>query len=344
MTLSPDPRNLLHMARRTKALHKSNFLVNAGNEIWLRKVIVLFIFYFSQMKKQLRYILLTVIVFAGSCNNKSEETKTGTIKAGNLHVFYERTGKGDAILLLHAGLQDHNMWNEQVKFFSKEYEVITIDLPYHGKTSGTDTLLLAQDLIKILLDSLRLNKVSIAGLSMGASITQDFIIAYPQRVNKAILISSGLNGFEKIQAIDSVSSYWWPQFKQALKEKDTARAAAEFTRAWAEGIYRRADSLKSPVSQQVYNTTLANLQLHKMENWPLLKNNPPAIEKLASIQVPVLIIDGDKDLPYITDASQYLEKNISKARRVVIKDAAHMLNLEKPEELNKLILDFLKQP
>lgn len=296
------------------------------------------------MKNYQHYILLLGIAFVMSCNQPEQQVKTGIIKAGNLQVYYERVGKGDAILLLHAGLQDHTMWAEQVKALSAKYEVITMDLPYHGKTMGIDTTLLAQDIIKILLDSLHLQKVSVAGLSMGASVTQDFIIAWPQRVNKAILIASGINGYEQIHPIDSVSMDWWQRFKDALNEKDTSRAAIEFTKAWAEGVYRRGDSLKAPVSQFIYKTSLANLRLHKMAGWPLLQDHPPVVKSLALVQVPVLIIDGDKDLPYITASSQYLEKNIPKARRVVMKDVAHMLNIEKPAELNKLMLDFLKGP
>jgi pimeloyl-ACP methyl ester carboxylesterase len=57
----------------------------------------------------------------------------------------------------------------------------------------------------------------------------------------------------------------------------------------------------------------------------------------------VLVIEGDKDLPFISVASEYLEKNIAGAKRVVIIDVAHMLNMEKPQELNKIMLDFLKK-
>ncbi len=296
------------------------------------------------MKKLFAVILFPVLFIGISCNLGQQELKTGTIKAGNLQVYYERVGKGDVVLLLHAGLQDHNMWNDQVKALSTDYEVITIDLPYHGKTSGSDTTLLVQDIIKILLDSLHVQKVSIAGLSMGASVAQDFIIAYPQKIKKAILISSGVVGYDEKFSIDSVSMDWWPRFKKALEARDTAGAAKEFTKAWAEGVYRKGDSLKSPVAQFIYKTTMANLRLHKMESWPLLQRHPPAIESLGSIKVPVLIIDGDKDLPYITASSAYLEKHIAQSRRVVMKDVAHMLNIEKPAELNKLILDFLKSP
>jgi 3-oxoadipate enol-lactonase len=297
------------------------------------------------MKKSPDWFLLFILLLGISCTSQKQKQpfSNGTIKAGDLQVYYERAGKGDALLLLHAGLQDHTMWKEQVKALSEHYEVITPDLPFHGQTTGVDTILLAQEVIRILLDSLHLQKVSVAGLSMGASVAQDFIIAYPQRVHKAILISAGINGYEKIHPVDSISMNWYLQFTRALEEKDTAGAAVAFTKAWAEGIYRPGDSLKAPVSQYVYKTTLGSLRVHKMEGWPLLQNHPPAIERLATVQAPVLVIDGDKDLPYITAASQYLERHIPGARRIVMKGVAHMLNMEKPAELNKLVMDFLKQ-
>lgn len=295
------------------------------------------------MKKHGFTTALLIFIFFTSCDNKKNNPANGTIKAGNFNLYYERTGKGDAILLLHAGLQDHAMWAEQVKALSANYEVVTVDLPYHGKTTGSDTVTLAADIIKILLDSLQLQKVSVAGLSMGATVAQDFIIAYPGRVNKAFLIAAGVNGLEEKIPMDSVSMVFWQQFEQALNQKDTVQAAKEFTKAWAEGVYRRGDSLKAPVSQQVYAVTLNTLRLHKMEGWPVLQDKPKAIESLAGIRIPVLIIDGDKDLPYIATSCEYLQKNIPNARRVIIKDVAHMLNIEKPAELNNLMIGFLKQ-
>ena len=75
--------------------------------------------------------------------------------------------------------------------------------------------------------------------------------------------------------------------------------------------------------------------------WPTLQKNPPAIDKLGTIKAPVLIIHGDKDLPYMMESNMFLEKNIPGAKRVLLNDVAHMLNMEKPAEVNKLIMDFL---
>jgi pimeloyl-ACP methyl ester carboxylesterase len=232
------------------------------------------------------------------------------------------------------------MWAEQVKALSQHFKVITADLPYHGNTTGNDTTMLIADIVKTLLDSLHIKKTSIAGLSMGASSSLDFLLAYPERVNKAILIAGGVIGYENKEA-DSISMYWYPLFKKALEDKDTVLAAKEFTRAWAEGIYRKGDSLKAPVSQYIYKQSLNTMLLHKVAGWPKFQEEPPASTRISGIKLPVLIIDGDKDLPSITVNAEYMEKNIPGSKRVVMKDVAHMLNIEKPEELNKLMMDFL---
>jgi pimeloyl-ACP methyl ester carboxylesterase len=293
------------------------------------------------MVKYFSFLLLLFLTQA-ACTPNEKQTLKGTIKAGKLQVYYEQKGSGDVIVLLHAGLQNHTMWEEQVKGLSENFSVITIDLPFHGNTTGIDTSILAKDVIKAVLDSLHLQKVSIAGLSMGASVVQDFIIAYPARVNKAILVSAGINGYERKYPIDTVSMTWYAQFTNALNAKDTAKAALEFTKAWGEGMDHRGDSLTKASSRYVYNTTLATLKEHKLEGWPNLQDEPPAMEGLAGIKLPVLIIHGDKDLPFITTASQYMEKTIPGAKRVLIKDVAHMLNMEKPAEVNKLMIDFLE--
>lgn len=265
----------------------------------------------------------------------------GKVRAGNFTVYYERHGKGAPLLLLHAGLQDHRMWAQQVEALAAQYEVITPDLPYHGQTTGLDTTLLAADVINLLLDSLGIPRASVAGLSMGSMVALDFVIAHPARVDKAVLMAPGLNGYERDHVLDSLSMAWDARFDQALQEKDTVRAAVEFTKTWATGIYRSGDSLQAPFYQYVYRTTLVNLRKHKLAGWPRLQRHPPAIDGLGTIQAPVLIIDGDKDLPLIGACSDYLARHIRGARRVKLKGVAHMLNLERPAEVNKLLLDFL---
>ncbi len=233
------------------------------------------------------------------------------------------------------------MWNEQVEFLKKDYHVLTLDFPWHGRTTGRDTNIYIKDIIKIVLDSFKIKDVFLAGLSMGSVSAQDFAIAYPDRVKKLILLAPGVNGLENIKPLDSLSITWYPKMMAALEEKDTVGAAQVFTKAWAEGPFRN-EQLKSPASVHVYNTTLWNMKHHKLEGWPRLVDQPKGVERISEIRKPVLIVHGDKDLPYINVASLYLEKNIPSAKRILLKDVAHMFNLEKPQEVNSMILEFLK--
>jgi pimeloyl-ACP methyl ester carboxylesterase len=234
------------------------------------------------------------------------------------------------------------MWDEQVSALSATYEVITPDLPYHGQTTGVDTNLLACDVIRILLDSLHIQQVSIGGSSIGSMVAQDFVIAYPERVDKAIFVSPSLLGDEL--PVDSLSEARYSLFMQAFNKKDTVKAAHAFTKIWATGLRdEKPDSLRAKVELQVFNTTLTNLRHHKLGIGPRLQRSPPAFDQLVSIKRPVLIIDGNKDLPFISYCAGILEKRIPGAVRKTIPGTAHMLNMEKPAVFNGLLIEFLKK-
>ena len=290
------------------------------------------------------FLFLFCLALLFSCNQqKTIESKSGKISAGGLRVYYEQTGEGEPILFLHAGLQNHDMWKDQVAHLSREFKVITIDLPFHGNTTGTDTSVLAKDVIRTVLDSLNILKVSVAGLSMGAAVAQDFVIGYPQRVNKAIFMAAGINGYERKFPVDSVSLAWYPKLTAALAAGDTAGAATLFAKTWGDGTAQKAEGLVKEASKYVYRTTLNTLRQHKLKGWPNLQDEPTAFDQITSLKMPVLVIHGDQDLPLIFKTSEYMEKHIPGAKRVLLKGAAHMLNMEQPDEINRLIADFLKE-
>src|SRR5579872_3509451 len=140
---------------------------------------------------------------SGPTNPGKDARKGQFVKAGNFNVYTEVQGKGYPLLLLHGGYLDHRMWEEQVRYFQSSYQVITIDLPGHSKTSGVDTGLKVEDVIRTVLDSLKIKKLDLAGLSLGAMCALDFVLAYPEKVNRLVLISPGF--WQHVLEIDSVS-------------------------------------------------------------------------------------------------------------------------------------------
>src|SRR4030095_478541 len=187
--------------------------------------------YYLYFMKSLLLSFGLLLIFACN-NNKLEESaslSSGQINFKQASIHYEKKGTGAPLLLLHGGFLEHTMWNPQIAELSKEYTVITIDLPGHGQSKG-DTTILIKDIILNVLDSLKIHKTSIGGLSLGGSCVQDFVIAYPERVNKVILVSTGINGYDKKYKIDSLSRSWYNPMWDALEAKDTANAPAIFTK------------------------------------------------------------------------------------------------------------------
>ncbi len=76
---------------------------------------------------------------------------------------------------------------------------------------------------------------------------------------------------------------------------------------------------------------------------PRERLDPPAVGRLGDIHVPTLVIVGDGDVPDVIETADMPETGIAGARKVVFPGVAHMVNMERPEEFNRIVLDFLSQ-
>ncbi|HYE54322.1 MAG TPA: alpha/beta hydrolase [Chitinophagaceae bacterium] len=287
--------------------------------------------------------ILSLLIITGCKTNRTITKETGFIPMGDTRIYYESAGEGDALLLVHAGFQDVVMWSAQVPELSKRYRVITIDVPGHGRTQNDTIRSYPADFIRTVLDSLHISKASVAGVSLGASCVTDFVLAHPERVNKVILVAAGVNGWDRKFKLDSVVIAYFESFFAALEKKDTTGAAELFTKFWCDGPKRTPQQVQDTIRNYVYQTTLANMQQHKIRGWPVLAE-PPAIERLHQWQPPLLIIDGDQDVPYIHEACSYIQSTVPGSKRISIPNTGHMLNMEDPKAFNKAVLDFLRQP
>lgn len=291
--------------------------------------------------------LLFTLLLVCACNLHVREPypqQKGFIKIGDANIYFERGGgngdDSDPVILLHAGFLDANMWKAQVKELARQFPLIAIDIPGHGRTENDTIRLLPADFIKVVMDSLQIKKASLIGVSFGASCATEFVIAHPERVNKLILVASGISGWETKFSYDSTISKYISSFFGSIENKDSAGAAEIFTQSWFDGPYRTPQQVNDTARRYIYETTLANIRNHKVRGWPMFAE-PPAIEHLSKIKNPVLIIHGDKDMPHIDSTSAYLEKTIPGAKRRIIPNTGHMLNMEAPAEFNKIVLDFL---
>jgi pimeloyl-ACP methyl ester carboxylesterase len=114
-------------------------------------------------------------------------------------------------------------------------------------------------------------------------------------------------------------------------------------RLWVDGPQRTPEQVSPTVRQRVYEMQYHALTIPIPEGADEQDLQPPAITRLSEVRVPTLIIVGDLDLPEKLDLTNQLATSIRRARQEIIAGTAHMVNMEQPQEFNRIVLDFLSK-
>lgn len=259
------------------------------------------------------------------------------ITVAGSQVYAEENGHGEALILLHAGNMDHRMWEAQVAPFSKHFRVISCDLRGCGLTQDGDSTYLQSDALLAVMDSLHIQQASFVGVSLGAVAATDFALAHAGRVKKLILVSPGLIGLDLNH--DSALVRYSRQMEVAYKKGDTLAYTELFIRAWADGPHRRPGQVDSAFRRKAFAMAHENVAKRKPGVHPGLTYEPSQLQQLPQLRMPMLVITGAEDMIDIHMIAQEYKKH--GARLVVIPNAAHMVNMERPVAFNRLVLDFL---
>lgn len=267
---------------------------------------------------------LLVLVPAGA----GAQGTTGTSQAG---LFYEASGSGDPVVLIHAFSVDRRMWAPQIAALESRFRVVRYDLRGHGKSEGPSAPYAPHDDLRSVLDALNIDRATLIGLSAGATIATDFAIAYPKRVARLVLASPGLNGH-----VPSTPLTWTQPVFQAAGAGDAERAA----RLWADTPIMAVRNELS-VASTVKDLVMANVRIWTFKANPTRPLTPLAITRLSEVACPVLVILGERDLPHIKDIASLLVDGIRGARLATIPGAGHIVNLDARDAFNRAVQSFL---
>ncbi|MDH4241725.1 MAG: alpha/beta hydrolase, partial [Phycisphaerae bacterium] len=124
------------------------------------------------------------------------KVETGFAPIRNAKMYFETSGAGKPLLLLHSGIADHRMWAGQCSEFSRHFQVITPDFRGYGKSSTPNEPFRHYEDIHGLIQHLAFTSVNIAGCSLGGKVAIEMAIAYPEMVSRLILIAPGMTGYE----------------------------------------------------------------------------------------------------------------------------------------------------
>ena len=271
----------------------------------------------------------------------SSPIQSGIVDVNGAHVYYEMCGAGAPLVLLHAGIADCRQWDDQIEAFAAHYQVIRYDHRGWGRSNAPAGPVAFHDDLAGVLRALGIQHAHVLGISMGGTIAIDFTLIHPRMVDALVLVGSWLSGFpaEASPAEEAI----WTSFEEALNARDFDRANQLEVDLKLTGIHRRSEQVDPAVRERLlsmHRGAFDRLDERELMR-PWLHPEPPAAARLGEIRAPALIMYGDLDVPAVPQIAAHLERGIQGARTVVMRGTAHVPNMERPQEFNGIVLDFL---
>ena len=248
--------------------------------------------------------------------------------------------KASPIVMVHAGIASHKMWDDQAAALVSDYRVIRYDYRGYGETKLTSgTFSHYKDLLA-LLDHLDIEKAIFVGCSFGGSIVFDAALAAPERVLGLVIVGGVAHGLELENEPEPTPLEY--KIKAASDAGDLDKVNELEIHMWVDGFQQPIGRAEKQIRDQILEANhiaLVNDTLVPDSENEFLE--PNAGNRLNEISAPTLIVTGDLDDPYILMSAEVMEREISNSKTVVLKDTAHLPSMEKPDEFNRHLLDFI---
>ena len=238
------------------------------------------------------------------------------VNAGSLRTYYEVRGEGEPLVLLHGGLATTESWARQVPTLTQRYRVYVPERRGHGRTPDVagpityDTM--AADTAAFL-EAAGTGPAHLVGWSDGAVVGMLVALRRPELVRKLVAIGQYFNFDGEVPAFRAMIEHWSYSLPGELHE-----------------VYDRV----SPDGPEHFPVVLEKM----MRMW---REEPDiALSELARVRAPILPMQGDDDIVKV-EHSVALAAALPDAQLAVIPGGSHVVPLEKPDLVNRLILDFL---
>jgi pimeloyl-ACP methyl ester carboxylesterase len=186
------------------------------------------------------------------------------------------------------------------------------------------------------MDELHLKPAHLVGCSLGSMLAIDFAIEHGERISKLVSVGPGVGGAHFVRKYPEV----FAEVLAAEEAKDHNATNQAEMHLFLDGPRRRRGYVRQPLRDLFLDMNGSNFD-SDFESAPKDDLDPPAVERLHEITAPVLIVVGDEDVPTVFDAVELMMERVPHARKAVIHDAAHLPNLEHPDEFNQIVLEFL---
>ena len=287
----------------------------------------------------MKKMMITCLMISLTLMNMSAQSIDIKVDSSYINVdggklFYEIAGKGENIVLLHDGMVNREIWDEQFPLLAKYYRVVRYDRRGYGKSSDPQAPYSDIDDLNELFVSLNIDRAILFGMSSGGGCVIDFTLKFPGKVKSIILVGAVVGGYGYTSHMISRGGH----LKSPEAMADPAKAASYFVWEDPYEIYSENIAAKNKVAE------ILRRNIHRPFNSQYYK--PPdriAARFLSEIQVPTLVLVGEYDIPDVHSHAGVIHFGIPGARREVILNSGHLIPVEQPDEFNRAAFRFLRR-
>ena len=266
--------------------------------------------------------------------------EAGYAEVDDGRLYYETSGKGPALVLIHAGFLDSRMWDTQFQLFSENNRVIRYDVRGFGKSDIARTKFSDYKDLRGILDHLGAKTASLVGVSNGGRIASDFAVEYPSMVDCLVLVSPGMSGYKPAGPEEEKL---WEEFDKQMKPQEAADREGRAADAVEMDVNAWASAQTRVNRERITQVAMDNFHVHVENPWKLqVPPEPRTFQRLSQIRTPTLLIIGDRDVPAQILMVDNIHSHIPGSKKVLIPGADHIVNMSKPDEFNRTVFQFLR--
>jgi pimeloyl-ACP methyl ester carboxylesterase len=284
--------------------------------------------------------------------SKSKYGQDRFVVIQNRNIHYVESGEGHPVLLIPGAWSTYRYWNRIIPLVSRHYRLLALDYLGAGDSdkpgSGFRYTVEEQaDLVEGVIESLQVSKVHIIGTSYGGSIALNLAARYPDRVGKIVSIEGNGMKHKKVPYRPVGSLLKWPVFgevsisvtRSGLLDRMIAKGL--MGKAWHPLGDHEREEIVEIISQT--NKTASRIPWYRISR--TLVTSKDFAEETKAIRIPVLYLYGEHSgYRRMAEANaEFLKAHLSQAEVFCVKDGIHNLELQKPEEVANLILEFFSK-
>ena len=256
-------------------------------------------------------------------------------RIGDIDIHYTIEGQGPWVTMSHSLACDISMWDAQAKLLAPHFTVLRFDTRGHGQSSATagpySMDMLAGD-VHGLLQHLKIDHTHWVGLSMGGMIGQAYALAHPGVFSSLVLADT------TSRRPPNAAQMWGDRIKLAHEKGMTALVEGTLSRWFTEPYRQREPAMMARIGQGIANTPV-----NGFAGCCAAIAEVDYLDRLKEIKAPALVIVGDQDHGTPPEMAKLIHENLPGSEFLVIKDAAHIANIEQEAVFNQALLGFLRR-